>query len=125
MKKNHQKELKILKKIKWFLVCAFLILPCLLNYYFNNINFFIRSFIISFLIFCAIKTFFSTKQGRHFFWYIKSSKQETKKIIWPKYKDTLYTTLIIIFITIIMSFLLWILDSIIFRIIAFTINLRF
>lgn len=127
MNKNNYNRNKsnILEKLKWLSVSIFFILSFLINYYFYKTELFIRILIISFFILCAIGTLIYTKKGKKILSYIMMSKKEMQKIIWPKYKETLYTTLIVIGVTILMSLLLWSVDSIIFRLIAFIISLRF
>ncbi|QCI23617.1 preprotein translocase subunit SecE [Buchnera aphidicola (Macrosiphoniella sanborni)] len=127
MNKNNYKQnkSKILEKIRWLSILFFFILSFLIKYYFYDIKLFIRIFIISFLIFCAIGTFLYTKTGKYILSSIIMSKQEMNKIIWPGYKETLYTTLIIISVTVLISLLLWFIDSIIFHVIAFIISIRF
>ncbi|QCI15745.1 preprotein translocase subunit SecE [Buchnera aphidicola] len=124
-KKSCNKKNKILEKIKWLFIFIFFFLLFFNNYYFYKIQLFFRILAISFLISCILGTFISTKKGKYILSCINMSKNEMQKIIWPKYKETLYTTLIVITVTIVMSFLLWSLDSIIFRLIAFIISLRF
>jgi len=125
-KKNYNRnKFKILEKTKWLSISVFFIISCFIDYYFYQTQFFTGIFIISFLIFCAIGTLIYTKKGKYILSYIIMSKKEMKKIIWPKYNETLYTTLIVIAVTIVMSLLLWGVDSIIFHLIAFIISLRF
>ncbi|WAI18231.1 MAG: preprotein translocase subunit SecE [Buchnera aphidicola (Acyrthosiphon caraganae)] len=127
MNKNNydRNKPKNLEKIKWLSISAFFILVFFVNYYFYQTQLFINVFIISFLVLCATGALICTKKGKYILSYIIMSKKEMQKIIWPKYKETLYTTLIVISITTIMSLLLWSVDNIIFRLIAFIISLRF
>lgn len=127
MNKNNynQKKSKILEKIKWLSILFFFLLLFFFTYYFYKTQLLIRTFFILLLILCIGRAFICTKKGKHILSCIIMSKNEMKKIIWPTYKDTLYTTLIIISVTILISFLLWCIDSIIFRLIAFIISLRF
>ncbi|AEO07873.1 preprotein translocase subunit SecE [Buchnera aphidicola] len=125
-KNNHnQQKSKILEKIKWLSILFFFLLLLFFTYYFYTTQLLIRIFITLLLILCIGGVFISTKKGKHIISCIIMSTKEMKKIIWPTYKDTLYTTLIIISVTILISFLLWCIDSIIFRLIAFIISLRF
>lgn len=119
----NQKKIKNTEQIKWIFICINFILCILLHYYFK-INFFIQIALIMFLISCTLGIFIRTERSKTILLYINASKSEIQKIIWPKYKETLYTTLIIIFVTIFMSLLLWGLDNIIFRMITFVISLR-
>ncbi|CAL4326110.1 preprotein translocase subunit SecE [Buchnera aphidicola] len=127
MRKNthNQNESKILEKIKWLSASILFILSFFMNYYLYKTNLLIRIFVISFLFICALGISLCTKKGKNLFSYIQMSKKEMQKIIWPEYKETLYTTFIVISVTVIISFILWSLDNIIFRLITFVISLRF
>ncbi|WP_343154291.1 preprotein translocase subunit SecE [Buchnera aphidicola (Aphis aurantii)] len=124
IKIHNQKKNKIIEKIKWTFIFINFILCILIDCYLNKINFFIRFALIICLISFALGILIYTKKGKIILLYINSSKNEIQKIMWPKYKETLYTTVIIILVTIFMSLLLWGLDNIIFRLIAFVIGLR-
>ncbi|ALD15012.1 preprotein translocase subunit SecE [Buchnera aphidicola (Aphis glycines)] len=121
---SSKKNFKNTEKIKWIFICINFILCILIKNYLIKINFFIKSLLIIFLVICIIYTVIYTERGKSILLYIKASKSEMQKIIWPKYKETLYTTLIIIFVTIFMSLILWGIDNIIFRLIAFFISLK-
>ncbi|AWH90714.1 preprotein translocase subunit SecE [Buchnera aphidicola (Melanaphis sacchari)] len=116
---------KYLEKMKWLLISIFLILPIFINNNFFQINIFICRGAVLISIMLAIIIALTTEKGKNILTYINASKNEMKKIIWPQYKETLHTTCIIIFIAVIMSLLVWGIDSIIFRLITFLINLRF
>ncbi|WP_295163931.1 preprotein translocase subunit SecE [uncultured Buchnera sp.] len=121
----NQKKAKNLEKIKWFFIILILITSFFINSFFDKIGFFTRTSIITLLVGFAIIITIYTKRVKDIFLYINASKNEMRKIIWPQYKETLYTTFIIISVTIVISLFLWGLDSIIFRLIAFIISLRF
>ncbi|WP_222836877.1 preprotein translocase subunit SecE [Buchnera aphidicola] len=57
--------------------------------------------------------------------FIYESNIDCKKISWLNKKEAIQITFIIIFTSIIISLLLWIIDRIIFYIIALIIKLRF
>jgi len=122
---NNQKKSQNLEKIKWLSIFILFILSFLTNYYFYQTKLSVRLLIISFLMVSAIRILLWTEKGRYILSYIKILKKEIQKIVWPEYKETLYTTLIVITITIFMSFILWIVDSVTFRLIEFIISLRF
>ncbi|ANZ22295.1 preprotein translocase subunit SecE [Buchnera aphidicola (Diuraphis noxia)] len=127
MNKNNQdqKESQMLEKIKWLSISILFIFTFIINYYFDEVQLFIRIFITLFLIIFAIISLFSIKRNQQILSYMKTLKKEIQNIIWPSYKESMHTTLIVIIITIFMSFVLWILDSMIFHLIEFIINLRF
>ncbi|WP_422667581.1 preprotein translocase subunit SecE [Buchnera aphidicola] len=125
MNYEHQKRSKLLEKIKWISIFILLCISFCSTYYLYKNYFFLYITILSLLIGIGVKIILSTKKGKNSLIYIKQSYGEIKKIIWPQYRETLYTTFIIIIVTILMSLILWVLDSIIFRLIAFVINIRF
>ncbi|CAL4317943.1 Protein translocase subunit SecE [Buchnera aphidicola (Periphyllus testudinaceus)] len=55
----------------------------------------------------------------------KDIQIEIKNITWPKKKDTLNTTFIIILISILISMVLWGLDNIIFYLISFITSIKY
>jgi preprotein translocase subunit SecE len=121
----NQKKAKNLEKIKWFFIIIIFITLIFINNILDKVDFFTRIFIMILLTSISIGIAICTKQAKKFFLYINASKNEIKKMIFPQYKETLYTTLVIISVTVLMSLLLWGVDSIIFRFITFIISLRF
>ncbi|CAL4318104.1 Protein translocase subunit SecE [Buchnera aphidicola (Eriosoma lanigerum)] len=110
--------------IKWISIIILLITIIISNSYYRNINIFIRiSFILSISI-IILNIFLITKKGTNTLSLIQESKNELKKIIWPNYKETLYTTLIVSIITTIMSLILWTLDQFLFYLVSLITNMR-
>lgn len=66
-----------------------------------------------------------TNKFKNILSFLNEAKNEARKVIWPSFKDTLHTTVIVITITIIMSIILWGLDAILFQLVSFITNLRF
>ncbi|CAL4318144.1 preprotein translocase subunit SecE [Buchnera aphidicola] len=122
---NNQKKTKLLEKIKWLLIFVLLCIYFLSTYYLYKNYFFTHIIILFSLIGIGMSILLSTTQGKNSLVFLKKSYNEMQKIIWPQYKETLYTTFIIIIVTILISLILWSLDSIIFRLITFIISLRF
>jgi len=61
----------------------------------------------------------------HIIFFLKTVQQEIKRIHWPKITETIQITILIFFFSIVISFVFWILDRIIFYLISLMINLRF
>lgn len=57
--------------------------------------------------------------------FIKNLKLEINNICWPKFQETMKITLTILFSSILLSLILWIIDKTLFYIISFIINIRF
>ncbi|WWO97127.1 MAG: preprotein translocase subunit SecE [Candidatus Dasytiphilus stammeri] len=108
---------------KWILVIILLLIAMISNYY-QNILLIIRILIIIITIFISGILISLTKAGKLFRIFFQESKQEMRKVRWPGNKETLYTTLIVVTATAIMSIILWGLDTILLSIISFLTNLR-
>lgn len=114
-----------IEKIKWITIIATLILILFYNYFYQNVSFLTRIFIICFLLIVLGFIFFSTKKGKFVLYLIYESRKESRKIIWPNFQETFYTTLIISIVTILTSILFWGLDSFLVYVISNITSLRF
>lgn len=94
------------------------------QWYIKNFSIILRTIFIIFSIILILTIFKFTNINKKIFLLLYESKLELNKIIWPNNKETFYTTIIISIITILVSLILWILDSILFKIISNIIHLR-
>ncbi|WP_343128641.1 preprotein translocase subunit SecE [Buchnera aphidicola (Kurisakia onigurumii)] len=76
------------------------------------------------LIIFIVYIFSLTNLGIRFLSFLQEIKYESKKVVFPNHKYTFQTTIVVIFMIIIASMILWILDRIIFNIISYIIKLR-
>lgn len=72
------------------------------------------------LIFAAL-----TNEGKRALNFFSESRVELRRIVWPTRPETMQTTFIIIAATVLLSLILWALDSIIIAVLNFLTNLRF
>ncbi|QJC29172.1 preprotein translocase subunit SecE [Enterobacteriaceae endosymbiont of Plateumaris rustica] len=114
----------ILEFIKWTISILLFIFIIIYDYLYQNIEFAVRIIIICPILILIIFTILSTNKGEKIFLFIRETRIETLKVIWPSYKETLQITLIIIIITLIMSIIIWGLDSILIFLISFLTNMR-
>ncbi|QJC37017.1 preprotein translocase subunit SecE [Enterobacteriaceae endosymbiont of Donacia vulgaris] len=121
-KKNINKYITDL--VKWFISTILLVIILILNYNYRNIDLFIR-LILFFLILTLIIFIIScTKKGKKLFSFIYYARIEARKVIWPSYKDTWNTTLIIILIITIISIIFCVLDNFLIYLISFLTGTR-
>lgn len=66
-----------------------------------------------------------TNQGKKARSFFSDSRTELRKIVWPTRPETMQTTLIVMGVTVVVSLILWGLDSIIVSLITFLTDLRF
>lgn len=64
-----------------------------------------------------------TNQGQKTLHFMKESRTELRKIIWPTRPEATQTTLIVIAMCVVVSLVLWGIDSIIVRLVTFVTNL--
>ena len=72
------------------------------------------------LVFAAL-----TNEGKRALNFFSESRVELRRIVWPTRPETMQTTFIIIAATVLLSLILWALDSIIIVVLNFLTNLRF
>ncbi|WP_075433651.1 preprotein translocase subunit SecE [Buchnera aphidicola] len=108
-----------IKQIKWFCIITICLSITLIHFFFIK-ELSILKKIIFFCLFGTIllNIFFRTNIGKNTLSYIKSIKSELSNIIWPNYIETTKTTGIVLFLIILTTIFLWILDGIILHIIS-------
>ena len=72
------------------------------------------------LVFAAL-----TNEGKRALNFFSESRVELRRIVWTTRPETMQTTFIIIAATVLLSLILWALDSIIIAVLNFLTNLRF
>ncbi|MDO5055687.1 preprotein translocase subunit SecE [Pasteurella oralis] len=117
---------KGLNSFLWILVVAVIAGAALGNIYLvEQFSTPIRVVGVVILLLVALGIAALTNQGtkaRHFF---SESKIELRKIVWPSRQEATQTTFIVAGVTILVSLILWGLDSVIVALITFLTDLRF
>ena len=108
----------MLDKSKWMLISLFLIGTLFLNYYFyaETAVFRVPAMIIMGVMCLALG--FSTKKGKVAWQFCKDAKLELHKVDWPTTQETVQSAIVVVIMVIIMSLLLWVFDTILFKLIA-------
>ena len=81
-------------------------------YYFEEFNDLVRTLGLLAGFGLATVVYLQTEQGRVVWGYIKGSRIELRRVIWPTKNETLQTTFMILLITLLLSLALWGIDSI-------------
>ena len=84
----------------------------------------IRVAIIIALIAVGMAIGFSTVKGKAGLAFAKESKVEARKVVWPTRQEAVQTTGIVLVATVIMSLIMWGLDSILFELVGFVTGLK-
>jgi preprotein translocase subunit SecE len=117
LKKNEQQFRY--DNIKWFLIITLLIGGLLLNQQYIERPITLR--LIGWVILTCIEIFiiYSTSAGRKFWHFFDEAKEEIKKVVWPKRNETFQTTLLILAVVFVFSFIFWGVDSLLMWVISF------
>jgi preprotein translocase subunit SecE len=63
-------------------------------------------------------------KGRNAIDFAKESRTEARKVVWPTRQEAVQTTAIVLVATLIMSLVMWGLDSILFELVGFVTGLK-
>lgn len=109
---------RALEGLKWFAVFALTILAIAGFYYFSAYPLFVR--VIGMLVATAVILLIAerTNKGGQVWEFIKGARSEARKVVWPPRKETTQLTIIVLVVVLIASIALWVIDLILFRLIA-------
>ncbi|GAB1653250.1 preprotein translocase subunit SecE [Mannheimia haemolytica] len=110
----------------WLVAIVFLAVAAVGNAYFSShFSLIVRVLLLVVLLVGAVALAAITNQGQKAIHFIKESRTELRKIIWPTRSEATQTTLIVLAMCVVVSLVLWGIDSIIVALITFVTSLRF
>jgi preprotein translocase subunit SecE len=98
--------------IKWIVVTALVAAGVYGNHYFSDQSLLYRVIGLLALGAVAIVVALNTASGRDFWFLLRESRVEIRKVIWPTRQETLYTTGIVLFVVLVAGLLTFGLDLI-------------
>lgn len=105
--------------VKWVIAIALLAAAVVGNSYFAEQTLWIRVGAILVISIIALMVASTTTKGQKAVVFAREARIEARKVVWPTRNETVQTTLIIMLAVTVMSLLLWGLDGILVRIVAF------
>ncbi|URJ33206.1 preprotein translocase subunit SecE [Candidatus Blochmannia vicinus] len=120
---KNKKYIYILEVTKWISIIGLVLTSIIGNYLYRDYNVFARGMVIFIIITTVAYIASTTKIGKLIVIFGNDSRIELRKVVWPTYRDGLNTTLIVIGVTIVISLLLWGLDTILVHLISFSLRL--
>ncbi|MBE8718663.1 preprotein translocase subunit SecE [Cellvibrio polysaccharolyticus] len=108
--KSEAKEYR-LDSIKWLLVVLLVVAGVAGNSYFSAEPLLYRVLALLALTAAACVVAYKTAKGASFWELIQGSIVELRKVVWPTRQETNQTTLIVVAVVIVMSIILWLLDT--------------
>lgn len=110
--------------LKWGVIVLLLAGAVVGNYMFAEQSILTRAIAVVALIIIAGFVAMQTVKGRLAVAFAKESRIEIRKVVWPTRQEAVQTTGIVLFATLIMSLILWGLDSILFKLVGFITGLQ-
>ncbi|GAA0812302.1 preprotein translocase subunit SecE [Colwellia sp. D2M02] len=100
--------------LKWGVIILLLAGAVAGNYIYSGESPFIRALGVVVAVAVAGLIAMQTQKGRSGFEFAKEARTEVRKVIWPTRQEAIQTTGIVLVVTLLMSLLLWGLDSVLF-----------
>ena len=100
--------------LKWGVVFLLLVAAVAGNYVYGEESVLIRAIAIVVMVGIAGLIALQTEKGRNAALFAKEARTEVRKVVWPTRQEAIQTTGIVLVVTLLMSLLLWGLDSILF-----------
>jgi preprotein translocase subunit SecE len=110
--------------LKWSIVLLLLAGAVAGNYFFGEQSILIRAIAVVVAIAFAGVVAMQTDKGRRAVIFAKESKTEIRKVVWPTRQEAVQTTGIVLVATVIMSIVMWGLDSVLFWLVGFVTGLQ-
>ncbi|REL30989.1 preprotein translocase subunit SecE [Thalassotalea euphylliae] len=110
--------------VKWGVIFLLLGGAVVGNFYFAEQSVLLRAVGVVAAIIVAGLVAMQTEKGRTFVAFAKESRTEVRKVVWPTRQEAVQTTGIVLVATLIMSLLLWGLDSVLFWVVGFITGLQ-
>jgi preprotein translocase subunit SecE len=110
--------------LKWSVIFLLLAGAVVGNYIFAEQSILVRAIAVVTAIVVAGLIAMQTVKGRTAVAFAKESRTEVRKVVWPTRQEAVQTTGIVLVATLIMSLLLWGLDSVLFWVVGLITGLK-
>jgi preprotein translocase subunit SecE len=124
MTSNTENQGNALETVKWVLVAIILIGTVIGNNIFSEESVLIRAVAVIIAAVIAGGIALQTSKGRNALEFASESRTEVRKVVWPTRQEAIQTTLIVLVVTAIMALVLWGLDGILVRVVAFITDVK-
>jgi len=107
-------------KIKLVAAALIVVLGIAAFYYFGDKPGYVLVGILIGTFAVAIAVFYQTAAGKATWEFVKGSRQEMRKVVWPNQKETMQVTLIVFVMAVVVAIFLWVVDWGLSKILVFT-----
>jgi preprotein translocase subunit SecE len=110
--------------LKWGIAISLLAGAVVGNYIYGDQSVLIRAVSVVAAVIVAGLVAGQTEKGRNAINFAKEARTESRKVVWPTRQEAIQTTGIVLVATLIMSLIMWGLDSILFELVGFITGLK-
>ncbi|MBU2869759.1 preprotein translocase subunit SecE [Colwellia sp. E2M01] len=110
--------------LKWGVIFLLLAAAVAGNYVYGEESVLIRAIAVVVLVGIAGLVALQTEKGRNAAIFAKEARTEVRKVVWPTRQEAVQTTGIVLVVTLLMSVLLWGLDSVLFWLVGLVTGLK-
>ncbi len=114
-----QEPSKGVDRAKWFIVFAIIAATVVGNHMYAHVSFTIRLALMIVAIVAGLGVAAFTIKGKQIVQFAKESRTEIRKVVWPTRQETMQTTLIVLAVSVVTALVLWGMDGIMVRLVAF------
>lgn len=111
MQKNEAVKSNKLDIFLWLLVVVLVAAMVIGNIYFSSYAVSVRIAVIIVGAIIALYLAYLTAKGKKAWGFMKDSRNEMRKVVWPNRQETTRTTMMVIAIVVVMSLIVWGVDS--------------
>jgi preprotein translocase subunit SecE len=117
---NTENSSSTMDGLKWAITVILLVAIIVGNYmYGEEVHVVARVLVLLVMAALAVLSAAMTGKGKTFIDFAKDSRLEVRKVVWPTRQETVQTTLIILAVSTVVGLVLWGLDGIFVRLVAF------
>ena len=102
---------RFLNSVLWLVALAIIVAGVWANYHYEMISVSLRIIAWIILVIVVLGVALLTSQGRRAWNFAKASRGELRKVVWPTRPEVIQMTMIVIALVIVLSLIIWGLDS--------------
>ncbi|MFW0079384.1 MAG: preprotein translocase subunit SecE [Coxiella endosymbiont of Haemaphysalis qinghaiensis] len=108
--------------LKWLLIVLLLVGGVIANFYYSYVAMAIRAAIGIVLAISVLVIASQTQKGWKAWSFVKGSRTELRKVVWPTRQEIVQTTSVVVVMVIVIALILWGLDSFFMWVVAWMIE---
>lgn len=98
--------------VKWTVAVLILLAGCVGNYYYSEVSLLIRTGLWLLLLVVAGFISSTTQLGRRAIEFVRESRAELRKVVWPTRQEVMQTTMVVAAMVVVLAIILWGMDGV-------------